>query len=286
MALEKDPNYALAYAGVAQVWSGREQMGFVPPPEATPKAKAAAVKAVELDDGLAEAHQWLAVVRAYYEWDYQAAEAEFQRAIELNPNYPDARVYYSHFLNWQGRPEEARAHIERALELDPFHNFFQYVYGVHLMFARRYDDAIVQVRKVLRTDPNLHMAQSVLWELFHEKGMYEEALAEAKKYFDLLGHSEVAEALDRGYAQGGYRGAMRIGAETLAARSGTTFVRPVAIARLYARAGENDRALEWLERAVKGRDPNMVLLSVLPRWDSLRDDPRFQDLLRRMNLEP
>lgn len=193
-------------------------------------------------------------------------------------------MFYSHFLNWQRRPEEARPHIERALELDPFESFFRYVYGVHLMFARRYDDAIVQVRQVLRTAPNFHMAQGDLWNLFHEKGMYEEALAEARKYFALLGYSEVAEALDRGYAQGGYRGAMRLAAETLAARSRTTFITPLQIAGLYARAGENDRAFEWLERAIEGRDRNMVLLSVHPRWDPLRPDPRFQNLLRRMNL--
>ena len=284
LALEKDSSYALAYTGIAGVWNVRRQMGFVLPTEATPKARAAALKAIELDDMLAEAHLSLAIDRIYYEWDWAAGEAEFRRAIELNPNYPDARVFYWHFLSSMRRPEEARIHIERALELDPFHHLFQHAYGVHLYFARRYDDAIVQARKVLRTNPNFHMARSDLWNLLDQKEMYEEALVEAQKYFELLGYREVAEALAQDYAEGGYSEALSRAAETLAARSRTTFVTPLLVARLYAHAGKKDQALDWLERAIEERDPNMVILSVVPVWDNLRDDPRFQDLLRRMNL--
>ena len=176
------------------------------------------------------------------------------------------------------------AQIERALELDPHNPFHQNFYGVGLEFVRRYDDAIVQYRNALRTTPNLPFAHFGLWRTLHLKQMYAEALEEAKKAYVSVGDDEVEEALDRGYAQGGYQGAMRLAAETLAARSRTTFVSPLEIAGLYARAGENDRAIEWLERTIKGRDPNMVLLSVAPQWDTLRDDPRFQNLLRRMNL--
>jgi TolB-like protein/Tfp pilus assembly protein PilF len=282
LALEKDPDYALAYVGIGYVWGGRIALGVVPPREAWPKAKAAALKAMELDETLAEAHDILATVLTWFEWDWPGAEAEFQRAIELNPNYANARVFYSIFLTSIGRPQEGRAQIERALELDPLNSFFRGVYGVELMFMRQYDDAIAQVRKAHGTEPHPHVY--ALWVAFHQKRMYEEAVAEAKKYFAVLGHSEVAEALARGYAQGGYAGAMRRAAETLAARPKLSYVLPTQVAALYAHAGEKERALDWLEKAYQERDMYMVYLSVDPTWDSLRDDPRFQSLLRRMNF--
>jgi serine/threonine-protein kinase len=284
LALEKDSNYALAYAGIAQAWSGRMQMGDVPPHEAGPRVKAAAMKALELDSTLAEAHYTLAVFRTWTEWDWEGAETAFRRAIELNPNYPDARAFYSHFLNMMRRSEEAMAQIERALELDPFNALFQAFYGVDLMIVRRYDDAIAQFQKVLSTVPNHGVALNMIWITFHNKGMYEEALAGAKAGYALLGYREVERALARGYAEGGYRMAMSRAAEALEARSGTTYVSPWEIAELYVLAGKNDRALEWIERGVEARDPNIVYIGVFPEFDSLWDDPRFKDLLRRMNL--
>jgi len=140
------------------------------------------------------------------------------------------------------------------------------------------------LQKVLRTDPNFAFAHSGLWRAFHQKRMYEEALAEAKKFFALRGDSEVAEALESGYAQGGYAGAMRLAAEKRAARSKRTYVQPTQVAHLYAYAGEKDRALDWLEKAYQERNSQLVYINVAVQWNSLRDDPRFQDLLRRMNL--
>ncbi len=180
-----------------------------------------------------------------------------------------------------GRPQEGRAQIERALELDPLNAFFRGVYGWQLMIMRQYNDAIAQVRKAHGTEPHPHVY--ALWAAFHQKRMYEEAVAEAKKYFAVLGHSEVAEAL-AGYTEGGYPRAMRRAAETLAARSKLSYVLPTQVAALYAHAGEKDRALDWLETAYQERDPLMVYLNVEPTWDSLRDDPRFQDIVRRMNF--
>ncbi len=284
LALEKDPNYALAYTGIAAVWGGRQQHGLVPPREAGPRAKAAALKALELDSTLAEVHHRLAAVRVWTDWDWEGGEAEFRRALEINPNYAEARAVYSHLLMIMRRPEEAMAQIERALELDPFNSFFQGMYGVDLIFVRRYDDAIVQFRNALRTAPNDLLAHYVLWDALHMKRRYEEALVEAKAHYDAAGDREAGEALARGYAEAGYPGAMSLAAETLAARSKLTYVSPFDIAHLYALAGENDRTLEWLERAYEERDPNMPYLSVIPVFDPLRDDPRFQDLLRRMDL--
>jgi serine/threonine-protein kinase len=281
LALEKDPNYALAYAGIAEVWSNGAIFG-VPPREAIPKAKAAALKAIELDSTLAEAHDMLARVRTWGEWDWAGAEPEFQRAIELKPNYPDARVFYSLFLTALGRPEEGMAQIERAVELDPFNFFFEWAFGWHLWAQRRYDDAIVQLRRSLRMEPNFLLAHLHLWDAFHETGMYEEALAEAKKLF--AGDSEAADVLAPGDAEVGYAEAMSLLAEMLAARSNLGYVPPGWIAKLYAHAGDKERALEWLEKAYQDLDIVMVFLSVESTWDILRDEPRFQDLLRRMNL--
>ncbi len=284
LAREKDPNYALAYTGIASVWGYRGHLGVVPPREAWPKVKAATLKVIELDGTLAEVHELLGNISFYWDWDWPAAEREYQRAIELNPNNPDARRMYSGFLAAMGRREEALAAIQRCLELDPHNSRFQANFGMRLLDLGRYEDAIAQLQKVLRTDPNFPHAHGILSEAFHKKGMYEEELAEAKKFFALLGDSEVAEALARGYGQGGYAGAMRLAAETLAARSKRTYVKPTQVAHLYAYAGEKDRALDWLEKAYQERASQLVTINVAPGWDSLRDAPRFQSLLRRMNF--
>ena len=279
-----DPNYALAYVGIGAVWGGRAQIGLVPSHEAIPRAKAAVGKALELDSTLAEVHHWLALIRTWGDWDWEGGETAFLRAIAINPNYPDVRAFYADFLMMMERPEEAMAQIERALELDPFNPMFQTFYGMDLLFVGRYDEAIAQFRNTLRTVPNHVRAHLGLYHAFHQKQMYEEALAETKAFFAAIGDREVVEALERGYAEAGYARAMSLAAETLAARSRTTFVAPHSVVTLYALAGENDQALEWLERGYDERDPNMPYLSVERVLDNLRDDPRFQDLLRRMNL--
>jgi len=284
LALEKDPNYALAYVGIAQVWGTRGQMGFVPPHEAGPRGKAAAQKAIELDSTLAEAHHKLAAIKTWAEWDWEGGEAAFRRAIQLNPNYPAVRATYSHLLMIMGRPDEAMAQIERALELDPLNDLFQGFYGMDMLMARRYDEAIAHFRNLLERAPNNPMLRTGLREAFYARGRYDEALAELKAMFAADGERDLAEALERDYAQGGYREAMRRAAETRAARSDTTFVPPLGLASLFAHAGETERVLEWLEKAYQERDPNLPYIGVIPLFDIVRDDPRFQDLLLRMNL--
>jgi TolB-like protein/lipoprotein NlpI len=286
MALKKDPNYAPAHSGVALVWIGRQQMGYTAPREAGPKAKAAALKAVELDNTLAEAHFSLANVNLFYEWDWAGAEVEFKRAIELNPNYPDAWALYPHYLMIMKRPEEAMAQSQRALELDPFNAHFQALHAARLEWAGRYDEAIVQFRKALRMSPGLAWAHWMLSVIFLRKAMYEESLAETKACYYYVGDREVEEALTQGYAQSGYRGAMRRAADILAARSRKTYVIPSDVATLYVGAGEKAQALEWLEKGVEVRDGNMSCVNVDPTYDTLHNTPRFQDLLRRMNFPP
>lgn len=283
-ALTKDPRYALAYAGIARVWAGFLQQGLVPAGEATPKAKAAAAQALELDASLADVHFTLGSIKIWMDWDWEAGESEYRRAIELNPNYPDPRAGYSHLLNILKRPNEAMPQIEKALELDPLNTLFRAFYAMNLMYARRYDEAIASLRDTLQTSPNDLLALSALRSAFHMKKMYAEAMDIWKASFAARSDREAEAALARGYAEGGYPGALKQAAETLAARSRTTFVSPWQIGTLYTRAGKNDEALAWLEKAYIAHDPNMPYLSADPIFDGLRNDPRFRDLLRRMKL--
>ena len=207
-----------------------------------------------------------------------------QRVIELNPNYADVRAHYWFLLAAMKRPEEARAQIDRALELDPLNPMFQGLLAWQFRLEGRLDDAILQGRRTLSKEPSFPAPHSSLWAAFHQKQMYEEALAEAKSFFALLGDREVADTLTRGYADGGYSGAMRLAAEKLAARSKATYVSPSRIAGLYAHAGEKKQALAWLEKAYEERNPNMATLNIDAHWANLRDEPGFQDLLRRMKL--
>lgn len=282
VALKKDPSYAAAYAGVAFVWLFRQQFGYTAPREAGPRARAAALKAIELDSTLGEGHSALAAVEFLYGWDWAGAEVEFTRAIELNPNFPDARSIYSTYLMAMKRPGEAMAQIRRALELDPLNALIQLHYGSLLLFSGRYDEAIVQYSKLLRTSPENPGAHAGLAAIFFLRSRYRESLAETKASYAV--DHEMQETLTQGYAQSGYRGAMKCAADMMAARARKTYVGPVEVATLYNEAGEKDRALEWLEKGLEVRDPVMAYLDLWPDLEPLRSDPRFQNLLRRMNL--
>jgi TolB-like protein/Tfp pilus assembly protein PilF len=284
LALEKDPNYARAYAGIAGVWGARLQQGLSPAVEAVPKEKAAAAKALELDSTLAEVHDALAGLKMNVDWDWEGAETEFRRAIELNPNYPEPRAYYSHLLNILRRPAEADMQIKRALELDPLNGLFQSIYAMDLMYAGRYDDAVAVLLNILKTSPTDPVALSALRSAYHMKRMYNEALEIWKASYTAKGDKEAVEALARGFAEGGYQGALARVAETFIARSRTTFVTPWQIGTLYTRAGKKKEALDWLEKAYEAHDPNCIYLGVDPIFDTLRDAPGFQDLLHRMNF--
>ncbi len=284
LALAKDPDYAPAQAGLALLWGARAQMGLSSPAEAAPRVREAAMKAVALDDTLARAHLAMAQLRGWHEWDLAGAEPEFKRAIELNPNSPDARAFYSNYLNIMGRPAEASPQIARALEADPFNVLFQSIYATHLFYGRRYDEAIEQSRRALRITADAPIAHNVMWGAFERKRMYGEAAAEVKYLLaSVNGVRDADEALDRALARGGYPVAMRRAAEALAARAREAWVNPTDIAALYVSAGDPEQAFAWLEKGPEARDPNMLYLG-WPNWDPIRADPRFQDLLRRMRL--
>jgi TolB-like protein len=284
LALQIDPNYALAHTGVALVWVGRNQMHEAPPSEAVPLAMAAAEKALELDNTLAEAHYALALIKTWSNWDWDGGETAFKRALELNPNFPDAHAYYSHFLSHMGRIDEALSHIERALELDPLNALFHGMYGMVLLYQRRYDDAIAAANTALAIDPGLSPARGALQDAYIAKGMRDEQLAIQRARIAL--DPERVAAFERGLAEGGYEGAQRGIADVLAARYGKygkwTYG-GLGIANRYLDAGDYDLAIDWLEKAYEEHDPNLPYIG-MPLYAPLSSNPRFQDLLRRMNL--
>jgi len=284
LALEKDPNFALAYVGIGFAWQAQNQQGIMSHSEAGPKAEAASLKALELDDSFAEVHYLAAAVQTWGKWDWESAGKSFERAIKINPNFPDARAYYSWYLFIMERPEEAMAQIERALELDPFNAAFRSLYAFDLMYARRFDEAISDLQETLRTAPMSEFALSAIRSAYHVNGMLEEAYEAWKTWFDVKDDSEAEQALVGGYEEAGYSGALSSVAELMIERSKTTFVTPWRIATVYTRAGRNEDALDYLEKAFEAHDANMPSIAVDPIFDNLRDETRFNELLRQMNL--
>jgi serine/threonine protein kinase len=285
-ALEEDPDYAPAHAGMFLALGTRAQIGLVPPGEILPEAKPYLLRALELDNSLAEAHFAMACHKTWFEWDWEGGEASFLRTIELNPNNAMARVYYSTLLCYLNRNEEAAAQGALALELDPLNSLIMSNYANTLYILRRYDEAIAQSRNALRTSPNNPQAQACLWLVFHLKRQYDEALDGAKAFYSALELTPVVEAMSSGYETGGYPGAMLAAGETLAAISQQVYIGPCFIAYPYLAAGEKEKALEWLEKGFEIGDPNIPYMVEPIFVDFLGDEPRYQELLRKMNLGP
>jgi TolB-like protein len=284
LAIEKDPNYAAAYAGLADAYGMLAFWGFTSPREVIPKVRAAVLKALEMDDTLGEAHSVLARLMFYCDWDWVAAEREFKRAIKLNANDTDARLAYSFELAVMGRLDEGMEQIRRAWELDPLSLVANCVVGWHFYASRRYEEAIAQWQKTVEMEPNFFISHRDLWRVFWLKRRYEAALDECRKAFTLLGHREVVKAIEDGYAESGYKGAMRQAAETLVAHSNERYVPPSDIALFCVHANERDEAIDWLEKAYEGHDLKLYTVGVEPDWESLHPDARFQALLQRLKL--
>ncbi len=286
-ALEKDPTYAPAYAGLADSYNLLAFFNVFPPREVMPKAKAAAVKALELDDNLAEAHVSLGWAGFTYDLDWPAAGKHFERAIVLNPAYPLAHSYYSLYLGALGRPEEGLTEAKRALDLDPVSPAINHYVVVQLYLARRFDEAIEQCRKTLELDPSFTPVHGTLAEVYSAKGMYREALAEYEEYSALSGGSPRSTAFV-GYAHArlGQRSqAFRV-LEQLRAASKQKYVPALSFAIVYVGLGEKEQAFLWLEKAYDERTNSLAYLKVQATWDPLRSDPRFADLVRRIGLPP
>ncbi len=281
-ALERDPGYAKAYAGLADSYALLSE-GFGPRTETMAKARAAALKALELDDTLAEAHASLAFIRMHYDWDWPAAEKEFKRAIELNAGYGTAHHWYAYCLLAQGKSEEALQEIRRAEESDPLSLIIKTDVAEILYFGRHYDDAIAQARKALEMDPNFALAHRVLGWALVQKAKYPEAIAELQ---DGLRHQPGRADLLASLAYANARaGRARDAQRTLAQLKDPNSVGFEVVAVHVAR-GEKDAAFALLEKAFEQHRGLTIFLRTAPEYDPLRSDPRFTDLLRRVDLLP
>lgn len=284
-AIEKDPGYALAYAGLADSYGRFEYFGYLSSKETMPRAKAAAMKALEVDDTLTEARTSLAWARLHYDWDWLAAEREFKRAIDLNPDYTEAHHSYSHYLIAMGRTAESLAESKRALELDPLDLVINAHLGWHYLYARQYDQSIEQSRRTLELEPNSLVAHWFLGRALEQKAMYQEAAKAFEKSITISdGSPTYVAALGHAYAVSGKKSeALRILNE-LKQQSKRTYVSPFNLAAISSGLGEKDQGFEWLEKAFEERSHWLVYLKVEPMLDGLRSDPRFTDLVRRVGL--
>ncbi|MGH9863597.1 MAG: winged helix-turn-helix domain-containing protein [Candidatus Acidiferrales bacterium] len=284
-AIAKDPSYAPAYAGLARFYRRQAAEGPLAHPEAWPKAEAAAQRALELDDNLAEAHAALADIRLVRDWNWEEAAREFGRALALNPSSSDVRSRYAYYLRVMARPEEAVREMKRALELDPLRVDLSNRLGYELWFARRYDEAMEQFRKSLELDPTSYVAHSALAWLYERKAREREAAEEMIKNLTAMGSSALAGQFERVYKASGYRAARRFQYQR-EIEDELKRPRPDSwkLAYTYALLGEKDKAFEWLEKAYQERALGLLQLRVDPDVDSLRSDPRYQALLRRVNF--
>lgn len=281
-AIEKDPHYALAYAGLADAWYSRGWYRYVEPKDAYEKARAAANRALEIDPKLAEGHAIMAAIKTVYDWDWQGAEREFKLAIQLNPNYATAHQRYSLFLPALGRLDEAIAEARKARELDPLSLPINENLGDILYLARRYDQAIEQLRRTLELDPNYGVAHATLAKVYEAQGKYQESLEERLK----SSTPETVAELRQVFAASGIKGVWKNRLDVLLERAKTNYVSPADIALFYTRLNDRDQAFAWLEKAMEERSINFNYLVADPRFDNLRSDPRLPLLLRRVGLQP
>ena len=285
-AIESDPGYAPAYSGVADSYTLLGRYSYLSPKEAMPKGKAAALKALEIDDTLGEAHNSLAYVKRYYDWDWVGAEKEFQRAIELSPNYATAHHWFGIHLAQMGRTDEALKEIHRALELDPLSIIINTNVAWIYYFARQYDQAIGQFKKTLDMDPNYAVAHMRLGEAHIQKKMFGEALSELRRAVSLSPESmDILAELGYAYGVAGQRSE----AERILAKLGEyakdRYVSFYDLAVLYLGLGQKDRALGLLDKAYEERASYLAFLKGDPRMDSLRSEPRFKALMAKLKLE-
>jgi serine/threonine-protein kinase len=286
-AIERDPSYALAYAGIADCYDLLGWYGYLAPQEAFPRARVAAEKARELDDTLAEAHASLGWISANYDWDWATAEQQYKRALELNPSYATAHQWYSEFLTYMGRHDESIAEGHKALELDPLSLIINNDLGQVYYFARRYDESIAQLRKTLEMDPSFAVAHFFLALALAQKSMFDEAIEEAQKAMSLAGEGDTLILSQLGIicaSSGRERQAREVLAK-LGELSDEKYVSPFPVALIHAGLGESDEAFDWLEKACDERDHWVETLKVHPTLDGLRTDERYKKLLENTGLD-
>jgi TolB-like protein/Flp pilus assembly protein TadD len=283
--IEEDSKYAQAYSGLADTYAllGDWQYAVMTPKEAFPKAKAAAIKALELDSALGEAHNSLAFVLDGFDWDFDSAGKEFQRAIELSPSCATAHHWYAWHLSLLGRYDEAIAEMRKAENLDPLSLIINADLAELLVLAHSYDESIRQSRKTIEMDPNFALAHNQLAQAYLQKHMYDEAVAELQKAVELSGDSPTCVAnLARAYVASGKRSEAVKLLGDLKKRSNPGYSNAAEIAMIYASLGDADQAMNWLEKGYEERFNPGVLLR--PGFDPLRSDSRFQNLVHRIGL--
>jgi eukaryotic-like serine/threonine-protein kinase len=286
-AIEKDSSYALAYSGLADAYGGLGAFGFGAPKDTFTKAKEAALKALEIDDSLAEAHASMGYIKTFYDWDWAGGEKEFQRAIELNPTYASAHQQYAFALVIAGRFDEAGEEAKRAMQLDPLSLVVNETPVLKFYFARQYDQAIEQERKTLELYPNFITGHMVLGMSYVYKSMYKDSIAEIQKALAVSPNDvRTLSTLGQAYALSGRKDDARKVLDQLNHLSKQKYVEATAEASVFALLGEKDNAFQWLEKAYEQRSWFLASLRVDRAYDPLRSDPRFADLLRRMNLQP
>jgi tetratricopeptide (TPR) repeat protein len=289
-AIDRDPGNAQAYAALADCYTNLGGgMSYLPPKENFPKARAAAMKALQIDGALAEGHSALGLVKWGYEWDWSGAEREFKRAIELNPNSAAAHGGYADYFLTIGRFEESLVEARRAQELDLLSPAITGDLGWHYLAARRYDESIAQMDKAIELDRNLPWLYAVLGWAYARKGMYSHAIAE----YDRMGvrayaispeNQVVASGLAWIYALAGRQSDAIKMIERFNKLASEAYVDFYCVAVIYAGLGDKDRVFEFLDKAYEEHSAGMPFLKADPFWDNLRSDPRFEDLLRRMGL--
>jgi TolB-like protein/Tfp pilus assembly protein PilF len=284
-AIQKNPQYAKAYAGLADSYNLLAAYGTMAPKEAFPKAKAAAEKALALDETVAEAHTSLGFVKSRYDWDWEGAEAEFRRAIELNPNYSLARQWYANFLVSLGRNVEAIEESRESQKRDPLSLMANAQMGWIYYFAGQPKEGIAACQKAIEMDPNFFSARRYYGLLLESNGQYQQAIEQFEKGRELSGNSPVMTAcLGHAYAIGGRRKDAEKMLDELLEISKARNVSAYDIAVVYTGLGENDKAFEWLEKCYEEHNEYLAYLRSEPRFAPLRTDPRFQDIVRRIGL--
>jgi tetratricopeptide (TPR) repeat protein len=257
----------------------------VAPHDAFPRAKAAALKALELDPNNAEAHTSLAFVITIYDFDWTNGKREFEKAIELNPNYATAHHWYGHYLMFVRRFDEAAEEMRRAKELDPLSPIINTEVGYPRFFARQYDRAIDEYRKAIDLDPNFFRAHWLLGQAYEQKEMYKEAIVALERAVELSkGNLVMQAALAHAWARAGQSSRARKVLDELIHASSARYFSPYFIAEIHLALGDREDALGWLEKAYESRDYFFRWLAIDPRLDSLRSEPRFQALVRRVNF--
>jgi serine/threonine protein kinase/Tfp pilus assembly protein PilF len=285
-AVDKDPNYALAYVGLADSYGLLTVYADARPRDVFPRAKTAANKALELDEALAEAHNSLAYVYERYDWDFKAAEAEFKRALELNPNYATGHFWHGELLIYLGRFEEGIREFRRALELDPLSVVINSNLGWALTMAQQYDQALAQLHKTLEMDPNFAITHMMLGFANLDKENFQEAVDQMKKARELSGDALYAiGGLGEVYAAAGKIEEAKGVLEELKARSQGQYVSPFGMANIYAAIGDLDKAFELVNTAYEERDEALISIKIHPGWIRFHSDPRYQALLKKMGLD-